>query len=440
MESLCNNKCFVEYNAQLTRFGFGSKGYSTFPNGKIRTICTACPKCGSSNFVDNGYHNVESFLIQTLGLDIKIAQFCCKKCGNYWSANRDFIDDVIQKEKEFVKTLLLGCARKKLSLQNACTVVDETVGHSYSPQYLNELYIGVLNQIKDERVQHASGVYNYDEQYLKENGKEVCRLTIRDQVTGEIILDKMSVDAKETSIRTAMQEALNGLPVEAFTVDMAAIYPKIIHELFPQAKIQWCIFHLHKLIWKDLKDEFGKNPPLIQVYNVYLLFNIFYDHSIEIRKLEELLKQTTSTKSENSLLKEFRDFVKALKKQRRRENQQIPRRTEIESKNIFDSIKQQTQLFSKKLQNRIKIIDDKWTYFTLFQKDIRIQPTNNGIEQYFAATLAKTEKKKFRNTNAITRELRTCRAEWNNQKIFSTTNLLEIIQLIGLLFLAFPPT
>ena len=60
------------------------------------------------------------------------------------------------------------------------------------------------------------------------------------------------------------------------------------------------------------------------------------------------------------------------------------------------------------------------------------------MEQYFAATLSKTEKKDFRSKAAVTRELNACRAEWNGQKIFNSASLAEVLVLAGLLFLAFP--
>ena len=85
-------------------------------------------------------------------------------------------------------------------------------------------------------------------------------------------------------------------------------------------------------------------------------------------------------------------------------------------------------------------MDENWEKFTLFQHDSRVQPTSNGIEQYFAATLAKTDKKDFRSKEAVSRELAACQAEWNGNQIFSTTKLVEVLRLAGMLFLAFPQT
>lgn len=443
-----NNTLSIEYNTRLPGFVKGNSQYVASLDGKMRTSSVCCPSCGSRRFVDNGYHRVEDSFVCELGLKINIAQFQCKKCGVRWSTKRDLIDQIIAREKEFLKSLLIGCVRSGLSFARSCTLVQDNVGQTYSPQYLHELYTTALDQIKLERAANASGVYYYDEQFLKENGREICRLAVRDQVTGKVILDKMDVDASESAIKRALLEALDGLPVEAFTVDMAVKYPGIIKDLYPKAVIQWCIFHLYKIIWKELKEAFGKNPPLQQLYNVYLLFDVFFDHTAQLKKLVELLThfqqlRTNDSKSnlhiENGLRDEFRKFTKAQKKQRRRDGKNVPRRTLDESVRAFDTIKEQAKLFPQKLQHRITLIDKNWNRFTLFQRDARVEPTNNGIEQYFAATLSKTDKKDFRSTGAIRRELRACQAEWNDQQLFSHTPLLEVFGLVGLLFLAFPP-
>ena len=437
----------IEYNTKLPGFVNGNQRYIASLDGKIRTSSVSCPNCCSGHYVDNGYHAVEDSFVRDLGLNIKIAQFKCSKCSQFWSTERGLIDKVIEAEKGFIKSLMLGCVRNGLSLLKSCTLVQDNVGKTYSPQYLHELYTDAIDCIKIERAASASGVYYYDEQFLKENGKEFCRLTVRDQVTGNVLLDKMDVDASETAIKTALHEALDGLPVEAFTVDMAVKYPGIIAELYPHAVIQWCIFHLYKLVWKELTEAFGKNPPLQQLYNAYLLFNVFFDHTIELHKLKELLAQfqilrtgdpKTDQEIEKGLRKELRRFVKELKKQRRREGKNVPRRTLKQSMDIFATLKRQVALFPKKLQHRITLIDKNWDRFTLFQRDSRVQPTNNGMEQYFAATLAKTDKKDFRSAGAITRELRACQAEWNGQQLFSHTTLLEVFSMVGLLYLAFP--
>lgn len=449
MSISANNNFSVEYNTRLSGFTGNQRMYLVSPQGKLKQSHCRCPYCGSSDHVDNGYHLVENSLICSLGLDIGIGQFQCKRCGKFWSSNREIVDTFIHKEKEFTKSLMLGCVRKGLSLANSVQTIGEKMGTTYSPQYLNELYIAALEQVKSEKFSSASGVYHYDEQHLKANGEEYCRLTIRDAVDGKVIVDKETKDAKKETIMMVLSEGLAGLPVERFIVDMLPMYPDLIHELFPKAKIQWCIFHLDQQTWRDMCKEYGRRIPLLQLYNAYTLFDIFFDHSMELNKIQELLKQfqviktsdpKNNTHLENTLCKEFREYVRSLKKARRRKHERIPRRVLQESEQRFALIKKQILIFPKCLQKRIRYIEENWEKFTLFQRDSRVPPTNNGIEQYFGATLSKTEKKNFRSVEAITRELNAAQAEWNGKRIFPmTATLLEVILAAGMLLRIFAP-
>ncbi|GEM_PF-6830715 len=451
----------VEYNTRLSGFGDGKKCYVACVDGKLKTKHVCCPYCGHAVYVENGYHVVEDGLIQALGLPIRVAQFECKKCGTFWSSERELVDHVIEKFKGLIKALLFGCARRGLSFESASRLVAEKIGFSYSPQYGYELYVEALSKVRREKITSASGVYHYDEQFLLENGKEVCRMVIKDAVTNKVIIDVVTPDAQKQTIARVLHTALKGLPVDALIVDMNPHYPELIHELFPKAKIQWCIFHLDKLVWKEFHDEFGKNIPLLQLFNAYTIFDIFFNHTPELKKLEELLKKldqytgrtepqdqffrTRAVLSEERdiercLRQEFGEFVKKLKNERRRNHELVARRTLEESTKIFSEIKKQASLFPSKIQKRIQYINNNWEKFTLFQQDSQVPPTNNGLEHYFAATLSKTEKKDFRSKEAVIRELTAFQEEWNNGPISTTTTLVEILRLVGMLFLAFPKT
>lgn len=443
------NKSFsIEYNTRLPGFMHGEPTYVVNLRGKLKPTHPVCPACGHNSYVENGYHGVEDSIILSLGLRINIGQFSCKKCGAFWSTNREPVDALIQKEKELVKSLMLGSARSGLSFAKAANLIGEHVGFNYSAQYLHELYTQALSQVKQENFSSASGVYYYDEQYLLVNSKEACRLTIKDVVTGKVLVDAQTENAQKETIKSVMQAGLDGLPADAFIVDMKTMYPDIIHEQYPKAQIQWCIFHLYKLIWKELQDDFGKKIPLLQLYNAYTIFDLFFNHAVELEKLQELLilfdqSKTREAKSsealEGALRKEFAQFVKKLKNERRNKHENVPRRTLEQSEQTFADVEKMILLYPKKLQKRIRFISENWDRFTLFQRDPRVQPTSNGIEQYFAATLAKTDKKNFRSIAAVTRELNAYRAEWNGHTLFPVTNLVEVLTLVGRLFLAFPP-
>ena len=444
---ISNNKFFsVEYNTKLNLF-CGNTPVYVFPSGKIINPHECCPKCKSRDIIKNGYHDVIHHAIRALGVDAKVGQFSCKRCGHYWSTDRSIIDACIDNITRFIKSLLIGCVRSGLSLSESSNLVLEKVGKTYSEQYILELYNNAVTALKEERFNDASGIYNYDEQYVTVNGKEACRITIKDAVTNKIIADTYAPDAKKDTIKEVLTRYLVGLPVEVFIIDMCIMYPDLFHEIFPKAKIQWCIFHLYKLIWKELTDTYGKNIPLHELNNAYHLFNIFFDHSPELEKLKGILARLDCNRTlddknrkdlEKGLRKEFAEFVKQLKKERRRAKISISRRALQESEKLFETIYSQKVIYPKKLQKRIEHIHDNWGRFSLFQHDSRVQPTNNALEQYFASTLAKTDKLSFRSIGAVVRELACSRATCNGQQIFPQNSLFRLLLNCEFLLSAFP--
>ena len=38
-------------------------------------------------------------------------------------------------------------------------------------------------------------------------------------------------------------------------VDLAMGYPQMLKDIFPNVRVQWCLFHLNKLVVKDFESE-----------------------------------------------------------------------------------------------------------------------------------------------------------------------------------------
>lgn len=439
----------VEYDTRLTSFGAGSLSYLILPNGKILEKFPRCNICGSRDCRENGYYEIVHHIFRELGMVIKNGQYECNRCGNPFHTDRSLIDSFIGSITGFIKSLLMGCAKLKMPYDAASLLVKEKLGISYCGEYVRQIYNEALAAVKEERITEASGVYNYDEQFLSVNGIEVCRLTIKDAVNGKVIADEQTADTKEETIKQTLLKYLFDLPVECFILDLAPRYPNIFHDLFPKAKIQWCIFHLHQLIWREFVYTYGKNIPLHELYNAYSLFDIFFNHTLELEKLKELMKQyekqKTKDEKSNKLLEKglktaFAEFVHALKKERRRNKQNVPRRTLKVSEEKFKRVYAEKAVYPKKLTKRIEYIQENWDKFSLFQKDKRVPPTNNGLEQYFAATLSKTDKKDFRSFKTVSRDLRLFKAEWNGAEIFSSESLISILKEFMFILRAFAPT
>ncbi len=218
MNCLKANNFSVEYNTRLSGFLNGGKKYFISIDGKIKNTHQKCPHCGRTQFVDNGYHRIKNSFILALGLNIGVAQFKCCFCDGVWSSEHELVEQIIKQYDEFVKSILLGCVRSGLSFESACKVVEENVGSSYSYQYLNELYVKFLDTVKKEKFVSASGVYNFDMQFLMSDGTKIARLTIKDTVTDKVICDERTEDSQKETIQRVMKKVLKDLPVDVFIV------------------------------------------------------------------------------------------------------------------------------------------------------------------------------------------------------------------------------
>ena len=134
---------------------------------------------------------------------------------------------------------------------------------------------------------------------------------------------------------------------------------------------QKCLLHLNKLVVKD----FGKTKSLLNEYNKYKILNIFYNRRQEIKFLEKLLKKQdkksfADDKDKRKWVAEkmhdFREYVKKLENERRRDKKNLTQRPLWKAKKLFNELWQQRQMLPKKAKERLKMIKKNRKFFTEF--------------------------------------------------------------------------
>jgi transposase-like protein len=115
----------------------------------------------------------------------------------------------------------------------------------------NWLKIGDLKKIKNQ-VSNYSGYYCYDEQYIRIDGERRYRLTLFDSVLNIPVSEEIAEDMEYDTIYTFLRGALKDKPSSAITADHRREYKKIMDDL--KVRHQLCIFHLFKMIGKDVYD------------------------------------------------------------------------------------------------------------------------------------------------------------------------------------------
>lgn len=438
-------------------FGFGQNSDLIITaDNKIRQVSRRCPKCGKT-IVYNGSKKNETKLVRELGLIIKHGQHYCGHCGYRWSIRSEDVDFWIKQQKQIIKNAVTVLCSKKVSLYDVVDVIKKIFCEGISHEWVRQLYIRALKKLRIRRSKKFSGIYHYDEQFLKVNGKKVARITILDAVTRIIILDEKFDAASEKNIIKALRKALKPSEVKVFILDMGTKYPEYLEKAYSKdVKIQWCIFHLYKLISKEFQDEFGKKLSLYQEYNKMTLFNIFFNHDKELLFLKKQLKKLEKRKEllkgvkgkekmlfeyEKELRKEYKKYCKSLKKYRRRKHSiKLKRRRIDKAKQLFAQVKSLINFYPKKIQERIKKINENWDKFILGLTNPKIPLTNNNLEQYYSASLQKTEKKKFRSEQSIELKLKVDRIRNYGRELIKKVNFFEFLQLTAKIMFLFSPT
>jgi len=471
----------VEYDSRLNNFFGGvavqslksvklfnvpDRRFAVRSDGKFHEIDPSCPKCGSMDVVDNGNDKCKSKIIKELGLTIKRGKCKCNRCGKTWTVRYEDVELFIQQYKQLVKMDVFQLVVFGVSLDKVVEHVAKVFNKNISHEWVRQLYINSAKTVEQKKVVQTSGIFHYDEQWLKVNGKKCFRVVVLDAVTGNVIFDETVENSKIETLKDKLRMRMLPYKKEVFIVDLKKSYPDMLKELFPKAKVQWCLFHLNQLIIDDFKaskklNKYGKKVlPMQELYNQYLLFSFFLNHEVELsflkkqlKKLEqhkELLKGCGVYKAEDTtligfyemkLIQKFTEFRKSLKKNRRKHKYKyLLKRSKEESAELLEKVWKEITLFPKKVRARIRKIRKNWEKFTQFQQNPLVPPTNNAVEQYYSATMQKTEKKKWRTETNLDLKLKIVREKWNQTLKKLKFNFLEFLQLFAKIYYLFSPT
>lgn len=470
----------IEYNTRLNNF-FGArvvplqtqisspvkqeKRFSISCSGKFHEVGPVCSRCDYIDVSHNGNDKCKSKVIVELGLEIKRGKFLCNRCDHTWSTKYVDAELFVQQYKLLISTTVFQLCTFGVSLDKVVEHISTVFSKKISHEWVRQLYIEAAKKIERKNVLQTSGIFNYDEQHLKINGRPCFRVVVLDAVNKDTIFDEIVEEKSIDSLKDKLRMKMLPYKKETFIVDLALGYPEMLKELFPSIKVQLCIFHLNQLITRDFEqykklNEYGKRfLPLQESYNQYLMFNLFFNHEVECTFLKRQLKKFTERKEmlkgcrvheeqssviswyEMKLISEFNEFRKGLKKYRRKhKHKYLIRNSKTETLKHLEKLEREICFFPKKAQKRIKKIRKNLDKLTLFQENPLIPPTNNNIEQYYSATLQKTAKKKSRNQQSIELKLKILREKWNKTLGKIKFNFLEFMQLFAKIHHLFTPT
>lgn len=279
--------------------------------------------------------------------------------------------------------------------------------HEIIRQWVNE--VGEDYQ-KTRDVTKGSGIYCYDEEYLRIKGVRHYRLALVDAITTETVNEKVVKELSKDNIKDFLVTSLSGKKVLAIISDGDPQYDNILKDITEELDLQeeilhqLCIFHalksfsraIHKAI-KDIKRrKLGYTTDYKNLKNTIKL-----TFSLDNRKTMKKYLKRLPENHRKTFLKVIHDKEKTLKEKARR---------------IFDYVYRWHLNYHTYISLQILWIHTHWDNLTHFYEHTQIPKTNNVIEQHFSKTNPKTVKHTFKNPKSLENYLFAI-AAYHNKKL-----------------------
>jgi hypothetical protein len=429
-----------------------------------RRLCPTCKTLGNYNGSSNkGTHSLSNSIDSFL----RKGQQYCPNCKKTFQVENAWLDENTNLIRKYIISQTLSLT-PSLSEDEIVLHLKRTNGITVSKSVIHNIIKHSeedLNLLEFE-YKLGDGFYCYDEQYLMIDGKRAYRVVFFDPKKNEVIYEQIHYKFSIKILRRILQEVFGDFKPKGFVVDMKIQYPNAFKSVFGRKiKIQFCIFHLNKLILKEYNDSLKigskENWNLIHYYNLYSLFNIFYDRTYELKIIKNFMKnhkkflqkltdnkiklwvkkynidskkiETQKKKVieifEKKLIKAFKKIVHDKKNLRRKLRKTLIVRTKESALQIFYQIHEQKNIFPEKIQKRIGKIKTNFEYFIASDGEIL---TNNKLEGFFGATLKKFRKKLKKTIRGFSALLKCKRLEKNGLLSFKEFTIYDVTKLFNL--------
>jgi len=442
--------------------------------GIIHTKREVCDICGNVCQY-NGSSNIGKHILTTSSNSfLRKGQQYCSTCDKTIQVDNKWIDNMVTSFNEYVATQIISLS-DKLSEDDIVTHLKNTMSIEISKSTVHNIISksneDLTNLEFDYKIEE--GFYGYDEQFLMIDGKRAYRIVFYDIANNKVIYEDIVYKFSKKILQEIIIKVFPKTEPKpkGFVVDMKLEYPSAFRNVFgKKIKIQFCIFHLNKLILKEYSDalKIGKKVKwtLMHYYNMYCLFNIFYNRSFELNRLKKLMKHLEEFKMkltkekilfyvnkykikyndhgrqreevveiiEKKLMKSFRKILHDKRNLRKKRKITLEIRSIESAKKKFENIQYEKSIFPLKIQKRIEKIKKNFEFFIASEGEVI---TNNKLEGFFGSTLKKFRKKGRKSLLSFSALLKRKRAQCEGIKLFRKFTIFEISKIFTVLsFLA----
>lgn len=398
-----------------------SNNYVFTENKIFKSLKPIVCSCGTK-MVDNGYD-----IIRKKGFgEAKVGKKICQSCKSQHHEDKSFFKDLLSKWLDNIASFTTVLRDNDVSWQGTSQIMNFIMPCSKDKaKYLFDNDITQFEYAQDNFL-----IVNYDEQHPRKGRTQKFRLTLLDYKTRNVIADDLFDNKNDQTIELFLRNNLDVTKKLVVITDCDRRYPAIFKKIWGQKLVhQKCLLHLNKLI----SNEFGKTPTMQNMYNKYLLLNIFYNRERELKYLENILLRSShsnfDSKTERDL---FYKFVRKGEKRRRRKGKNLTLRPLWKAKELFELYLSQLHLFPKKAQSRLLLIKKNWAYFTAFYKVKGCPATNNAVENFYSTSIKTHRKKQFRTETGLLNQMKIAAKKRQNGLHQPKHTFLQLFSLIKL--------
>jgi hypothetical protein len=423
---------FSVANELIALFSNYGQGYGiTIEKGRILPDLFFCPLCGC-RLSKNGYNKCKDKKAKAFGLRVKKGRLICSNPDCQFAINipQSVLKNWFSKLLDLIKSNILSLGTKKLSSDKIAQHLKETLGLSFSGEYIRLKFKELTEKIKQPSPsEKPSGVVIHDEQFVKIKGVDLKRISTLDANNSNVYHDKLHPDRTEETMTDICHELKKTLKeIYAAVMDGLSASKKAYQKVFVGILIQYCLFHFAQNVKDAYKDEVGYGKyktmlPLQHLIGFFSILNILFDHDRELIELRCLQKELNEhieriNKADYPLIKK-EEYIEDLKKaydykaakylrkirkiRRRKNGLKLILRTEEQAKKLLEKAKVEN-VFPKNVQKQIDRLEREWKNFTHCMRDKNIPPTTNKVEQYYALTLNWIEKNNLQSEEQFYRE------------------------------------
>lgn len=402
-----------------------------------------CPVCGAL-LNKNG---TQKFILNKKLLIFKQSYICSdKKCKftiiahpeDYIRKNCNYTNEIKEKATyySFIDYNSYQKKTEMLNLHFATEMSRQTIFNAQKDlinEYLTEEENKLFEEIKKLKIEN-SGIYCYDEEFIKISKVVYVRMTLVDAKTRIIIADELirKDDFNQKTIKKFLKESLDGLKIKIIVTDGYKAYEEIIKEL--GAKHQKCVFHIMENLMTPLQKLINKMN--IKIKN---LETKIVKKTNKIKELRKTIpnKKGRAKKTETKLLK-TREKIKKIqleindiKFEKRKTKKRIKRyirykeriklifksKTYKTAMKRFNQLKSEMEKLPDVFKNFIKNLEKKIDKALNHTIDREIPKTNNLAELIYRTTFPGKIKKIYRTFEGAKNQIRANDIRWMKRNV-----------------------